>query len=128
MTWRHCTHAPVPAPRKMATACFTPADRLSLQQFCFRGCPVIPQRMMNNGLTNAMSLAGSITTETACHAPSKVIGQVEVGMQCSFPLADKSVGCSLKAWSVSRSMQTTESVDQLSSTSGSNFGKVFVPS
>ncbi|XP_070379121.1 zinc finger protein 239-like isoform X2 [Dermacentor albipictus] len=74
-------------------------------------------RLATLGLTNAMSLAGSIATETACHAPSKVIGQVEVGMQCSVPLADKSVGCSLKAWSVSRSMQTMESVDQLSSTS-----------
>ncbi|XP_049522947.1 uncharacterized protein LOC119453877 isoform X8 [Dermacentor silvarum] len=76
------------------------------------------ERPTVKGLTNAMSLGESITAKTACHAPSEVVGQVEVGMQCSLPLADKSVGCSLKAWSVSRSMQTTEAVDQSSSTSG----------
>ncbi|XP_075558795.1 uncharacterized protein LOC142590505 isoform X8 [Dermacentor variabilis] len=68
-----------------------------------------------SGLTNAMSLAESITAKTACHGPSKVAGQVEVGMQCSLPLADKSVGCSLKAGSESKSVQT---VDRLCSTSG----------
>nr|XP_054924015.1 uncharacterized protein LOC129383452 [Dermacentor andersoni] len=65
-----------------------------------------------------MSLAETINTKAACHAPSKVVDQVEVGMQCSLPLADKSVGCCFKAWSVSRSMQTMEAPDQLSSTSG----------
>ncbi|XP_075558702.1 uncharacterized protein LOC142590457 isoform X8 [Dermacentor variabilis] len=66
-----------------------------------------------------MSLAESITAKMARHAPSKVIGQVDVAMQCSLPLADKSVGCSLKPGSESRSVQTTEAVEQLSSTSGS---------
>nr|XP_054923955.1 oocyte zinc finger protein XlCOF19-like isoform X2 [Dermacentor andersoni] len=65
-----------------------------------------------------MSLAESITAKTACHSPSNVGGQVEVGMQCSLPLADKSVGCSFKAGSKSRSVQTTEAVDQSNSTSG----------
>ncbi|XP_075558756.1 uncharacterized protein LOC142590483 isoform X6 [Dermacentor variabilis] len=69
-------------------------------------------------LTNAMSLAESMNAKTACHTPSKVVGQVEVGMQYSLPLADKSVGCCFKAWSVSRNVQTTEAVEQLSSTSG----------
>ncbi|XP_075558785.1 uncharacterized protein LOC142590503 isoform X4 [Dermacentor variabilis] len=64
-----------------------------------------------------MSLAESITAKTACHSPSNVSGQVEVGTQCGLPLADKSVGCSLKAGSKSRSVQTTEAVDQLGSTS-----------
>ncbi|XP_075558699.1 uncharacterized protein LOC142590457 isoform X5 [Dermacentor variabilis] len=66
-----------------------------------------------------MSLAESITAKMARHAPSKVIGQVDVAMQCSLPLADKSVGCSLKPGSESRSVQTTEAVEQLSSTSAS---------
>nr|XP_054925545.1 zinc finger protein 467-like isoform X4 [Dermacentor andersoni] len=71
------------------------------------------------GLTNAVNLDGSITTKMACHAPSKVIGQVEVGTQCSLPLTDKSVGCSFKAGSESRSVQTIETVDQSSSSSAS---------
>ncbi|KAH7948661.1 hypothetical protein HPB49_000247 [Dermacentor silvarum] len=71
------------------------------------------------GLTNAMSLGECITVaNAACHAPSKVVGQVEVGMQCCLPLADKSVACSFKAGSESRSVQTTEVVDQSSFTSG----------
>ncbi|XP_070379259.1 zinc finger protein 239-like isoform X5 [Dermacentor albipictus] len=55
--------------------------------------------------------------KVACHPTSKVIGQVEVGMQCSLPLADKSVECSFKAGSESRSVQTTETVDRSSSPS-----------
>ncbi|XP_037571845.1 zinc finger protein 454-like [Dermacentor silvarum] len=70
------------------------------------------------GLTNAMSLGECITVaKVACPTPSKVIGQVEVGTQFSLPLADKSVGCSFKAERESRSVQTTETVDQSSSTS-----------
>ncbi|XP_049523968.1 zinc finger protein 239-like [Dermacentor silvarum] len=53
----------------------------------------------------------------ACHTRSKVVGQVEVGAQCSLPLAHKSVGCSFKAESESRSVQTTETVEQLSTSS-----------
>ncbi|XP_049515779.1 uncharacterized protein LOC125941941, partial [Dermacentor silvarum] len=68
-------------------------------------------------VTKAMSL-GITVTKAACHTPSKVITQVEVGTQCSLPLADKSNGCSLKAWSVSRSTQTMEVVDQSSCSSG----------
>ncbi|XP_070379460.1 zinc finger protein 239-like isoform X2 [Dermacentor albipictus] len=71
----------------------------------------------NNGPTNAMSLAESITAKTTRDALSKVVGQVEVGMQCSLPLANKSVGCSFKARRVSKSMQTTETLDHLSFTS-----------
>ncbi|XP_070379438.1 uncharacterized protein [Dermacentor albipictus] len=71
-----------------------------------------------HGFTNAMSLADSIPAKMECHTPSKVVGQVEVGMQCSLPLADKSVGCCFKAWSESRSIQTTETLEQLNSTSG----------
>ncbi|XP_075558650.1 uncharacterized protein LOC142590434 isoform X1 [Dermacentor variabilis] len=78
----------------------------------------VEQLSSTSGLTNAMSLAESITAKMACHAPSKIGGQVEVGMQCSLSLADKSVGCSLKPGSESRSMQTMEAVEQLSSTSG----------
>ncbi|XP_065301807.1 gastrula zinc finger protein XlCGF57.1-like isoform X2 [Dermacentor albipictus] len=71
-------------------------------------------------LTNATSLAERITVaKAACHAPSKVVGQAEVGTQCSLPLADKSVGCSFKACSESKSVQATEAVDQSSSTSAS---------
>ncbi|XP_072145854.1 uncharacterized protein [Dermacentor andersoni] len=66
-----------------------------------------------------MSLAESITAKMARHAPSKVVGQVDIAMQCSLPLADKSVGCSLKPGSESRSVQTMEAVEQLSSTSAS---------
>ncbi|KAH7949713.1 hypothetical protein HPB49_014435 [Dermacentor silvarum] len=66
-----------------------------------------------------MSLAESITAKMAYHALSKVIGQKEVGTQCSLPLADKSVGCSFKAASKSMSVQTTETVDQSNSTSAS---------
>ncbi|XP_075557945.1 uncharacterized protein LOC142590013 isoform X7 [Dermacentor variabilis] len=66
------------------------------------------------GLTNAMSLAESITAKMVCRTPLEAIGQVEVGTQCSFPLADKSVGCCFRAGSDSRSMQTTETVDQSS--------------
>ncbi|XP_075558687.1 uncharacterized protein LOC142590452 isoform X1 [Dermacentor variabilis] len=66
-----------------------------------------------------MSLAESITAKRVRHAPSRVVGQVEVGLQHSLPLADKSVGCSLKPGSESRSVQTTEAVEQLSSTSAS---------
>ncbi|XP_049522836.1 zinc finger protein 425 [Dermacentor silvarum] len=71
-------------------------------------------------LTNAMSLGECITlAKAACPASSKVVGQVEVGTQCSLPLTDKSVGCSFKAGSQSRSVQTVETVDQSSSTSAS---------
>ncbi|XP_070379954.1 zinc finger protein 25-like isoform X10 [Dermacentor albipictus] len=77
---------------------------------------VLPQRFWKKGLTNAMSLAESITARTACHAPPIVVGKVEVSTQCSFPLADKSVGCSFRAGSESRSVQTTETVDQSHST------------
>ncbi|XP_072145824.1 uncharacterized protein [Dermacentor andersoni] len=73
---------------------------------------------LNQGFTNAMSLAESIPAKMESHTPSKVIGQVEVSMQCSLPLADKSVGCCFKAWSESRSVQTTETLEQLTSTSG----------
>nr|XP_054931037.1 zinc finger protein 235-like isoform X3 [Dermacentor andersoni] len=66
-----------------------------------------------------MSLAESFPAKMECHAPSKIVGQVEVGMQCNLPLADKSVGCCFKAWSESRSVQTTETVEQLTSTSAS---------
>ncbi|XP_075557960.1 uncharacterized protein LOC142590020 isoform X4 [Dermacentor variabilis] len=78
----------------------------------------VDQSYSTTGFTNAMSLAESITAKTACHAPSIVIGQVEVGTQCSFPLVDKSVGCSFRAGSESRSVQTTETVDQSYSTTG----------
>ncbi|KAH7949692.1 hypothetical protein HPB49_014051 [Dermacentor silvarum] len=78
----------------------------------------MPQRIWNEGLTNAMSLAESIAAKMACHAPSNVVDQVEVGAQCSLPLADKSVECCFKAWSLSRSMQTMETVEQLSTSSG----------
>ncbi|XP_072145986.1 uncharacterized protein l(1)10Bb isoform X8 [Dermacentor andersoni] len=61
-----------------------------------------------------MSLAESIARLMVCHTPSEAIGQVEVGTQCSFPLADKSVGCCFRAGSESRSVQTTEAVDQSS--------------
>ncbi|XP_075558647.1 uncharacterized protein LOC142590433 isoform X3 [Dermacentor variabilis] len=88
-------------------------DNNYLQVLIAAGC-LSPE----SGLTNAMSLAESITAKMACHAPSKIGGQVEVGMQHSLPLADKSVGCSLKPGSESRSVQTTEAVEQLSSTSG----------
>ncbi|XP_075543162.1 uncharacterized protein LOC142576769 isoform X2 [Dermacentor variabilis] len=65
-----------------------------------------------------MSLGECIAVAVvACQASSKVVDQVEVGTQCSLPLADKSVGCSFKAWNVLRSMQTMETVDQSSSTS-----------
>ncbi|XP_075557959.1 uncharacterized protein LOC142590020 isoform X3 [Dermacentor variabilis] len=79
----------------------------------------VDQSYSTTGFTNAMSLAESITAKTACHAPSIVIGQVEVGTQCSFPLVDKSVGCSFRAGSESRSVQTTETVDQSYSTTAS---------
>ncbi|XP_049522909.1 zinc finger protein 675-like [Dermacentor silvarum] len=94
-------------------------------------CPSCPQSFLeksklkehlctHTGLTNAMSLGECITiAKEACPTPSKVVIQVEVGLQCSLPLADKSVGCSLKAWRESRSVQTTEAVDQSSSTSAS---------
>ncbi|XP_075559036.1 uncharacterized protein LOC142590607 isoform X2 [Dermacentor variabilis] len=62
--------------------------------------------------------------KVACHPTSKVIGQVEVGMQCSLPLADKSVECSFKAGSESRSVQTTETVDQSSSISAGRHHEV----
>ncbi|XP_054918819.1 uncharacterized protein [Dermacentor andersoni] len=79
---------------------------------------MLPHRMWSKGLTNAMSLGECITdAKVACHTPSKVISQVEVGIQCRLPLADKSVGCSFKAGSESRSVQTTETVNQSSSTS-----------
>nr|XP_054918824.1 uncharacterized protein LOC126546906 isoform X5 [Dermacentor andersoni] len=81
---------------------------------------MLPHRMWSKGLTNAMSLGECITdAKVACHTPSKVISQVEVGIQCRLPLADKSVGCSFKAGSESRSVQTTETVNQSSSTSDS---------
>ncbi|XP_065302436.1 uncharacterized protein [Dermacentor albipictus] len=70
--------------------------------------------LAQTGLTNAMSLAESIAAKMVCHTPSEAIGQVEVGTQCSFPLADKSVGCCFRAGSESRSVQTTETVDQSS--------------
>ncbi|XP_075557932.1 uncharacterized protein LOC142590009 isoform X4 [Dermacentor variabilis] len=70
------------------------------------------------GLINAVNLDGNITAITACPGPSEAIGQVEVGTQCSVPLVDKSVGCSFKASSESRSVQTIETVDQSSSSSG----------
>ncbi|XP_049523017.1 zinc finger protein 271-like isoform X2 [Dermacentor silvarum] len=71
------------------------------------------------GLTNAMSLGECITVAiVACQAPSKVVSQVKVGTQCCVPLADKSIGCSFKALSVSRSVQTTEAVNESSSASG----------
>ncbi|XP_049523022.1 zinc finger protein 239-like [Dermacentor silvarum] len=77
-------------------------------------------QLFSAGLTNAMSLGKCITVAiVACQAPSKVVGQVKVGTQCCVPLADKSVGCSFKAQSVSRSVQTTEAVDESSSTSAS---------
>ncbi|XP_072140491.1 uncharacterized protein [Dermacentor andersoni] len=79
--------------------------------------PVLTQHNWNKGLTSAMSLAESITAKMACNAPSKVVRQVEVGMQCSLSLVDKSVGGSLKPRSESRSVQTTEAVEKLSSTS-----------
>ncbi|KAH7950017.1 hypothetical protein HPB49_018486 [Dermacentor silvarum] len=60
-----------------------------------------------------MSLAESITAKMACNTPSKV----EVGTQSSLPLADKSVGCSFEAGSLSRSMQTMETVEQSSTSS-----------
>ncbi|KAH7949631.1 hypothetical protein HPB49_012868 [Dermacentor silvarum] len=78
----------------------------------------VDQSSSTSGLTNGMSLAESITAKMACHALSKVIGQKEVGTQYSLPLAAKSVGCSFKAASKSTSVQTTETVDQSSSTSG----------
>ncbi|KAH7949070.1 hypothetical protein HPB49_004925 [Dermacentor silvarum] len=79
---------------------------------------VLPQRMRSKGLTNAMSLGECITfAKTACPTHSKVISQVEVGTQYSLPLADKSVECSFKAGRESRSVQTTETVDQSSYTS-----------
>ncbi|XP_075558749.1 uncharacterized protein LOC142590479 isoform X3 [Dermacentor variabilis] len=81
--------------------------------------PVLTQRIWNKGPTNAMSQTESITAKTACRNPFKVIGQVEVGTQCSLPLADKSVGGSFKPGSESRSVQTTEAVEQLSSSSAS---------
>ncbi|XP_075558762.1 uncharacterized protein LOC142590486 isoform X3 [Dermacentor variabilis] len=65
-----------------------------------------------------MSLAESVPAKMECHTPSKVVSQVEVGMQCSLALADKSVGCCFKAWSESRSVQTMETLEQLTSTSG----------
>ncbi|KAH7948952.1 hypothetical protein HPB49_003627 [Dermacentor silvarum] len=69
-----------------------------------------------------MSLGECITlAKAACPASSKVVGQVEVGTQCSLPLTDKSVGCSFKAGSQSRSVQTVETVDQSSSTSDGTF-------
>ncbi|XP_075557950.1 uncharacterized protein LOC142590016 isoform X2 [Dermacentor variabilis] len=77
------------------------------------------RNVSGKGLTNAISLAESITASTAYHAPSIVVGQVEVGTQCSFPLAHKSVGCSFRAGSESRSVQTTETVDQSCSTAAS---------
>ncbi|XP_065302434.1 zinc finger protein interacting with ribonucleoprotein K-like isoform X8 [Dermacentor albipictus] len=75
--------------------------------------------LAQTGLTNAMSLAESIAAKMVCHTPSEAIGQVEVGTQCSFPLADKSVGCCFRAGSESRSVQTTETVDQSSYPSAS---------
>ncbi|XP_049513164.1 zinc finger protein 239-like [Dermacentor silvarum] len=79
----------------------------------------IQRRRNKLGLTNTMSLGECITLAKAgCPVPSKVVGQVEVGTQCSLPLTDKSVGCSFKAGSESRSMQTVETVDQSSFTSG----------
>nr|XP_054924045.1 uncharacterized protein LOC126526294 [Dermacentor andersoni] len=48
----------------------------------------------------------SVVAKAACHA-----------VQCSLPEAAKSVGCSFKAQSESRSAQTTETVDLLSSSS-----------
>ncbi|XP_037572403.1 zinc finger protein 211-like [Dermacentor silvarum] len=66
-----------------------------------------------------MNLGECITVAiVACQAPSKVVSRVKAGTQCCVPLADKSVGCSFKAQSVSRSVQTTEAVDESSSTSG----------
>ncbi|XP_075558727.1 uncharacterized protein LOC142590470 isoform X2 [Dermacentor variabilis] len=79
----------------------------------------LEQLTSTSGFTNAMSLAESVPAEMECHTPSKVVGQVEVGMQCSLPLADKSVGICFKAWSKSRSVQTTETLEQLTSTSAS---------
>ncbi|XP_054933154.1 uncharacterized protein [Dermacentor andersoni] len=68
------------------------------------------------GLTKATSL-GIAVVKAACHGPLEV-GQVSVAVQCSLTVADKSVGCSFKAGSESRSVQTTETVHQSSSTSG----------
>ncbi|XP_075559176.1 uncharacterized protein LOC142590666 isoform X3 [Dermacentor variabilis] len=69
------------------------------------------------GLTKATS-PGIAVVEAACHSPLE-IGQVTVAVQCSLTAADKSVGCSFKAGSESRSVQTTEIVHQSSSTSAS---------
>nr|XP_054931029.1 uncharacterized protein LOC129386809 isoform X3 [Dermacentor andersoni] len=77
----------------------------------------LEQLTSTSGFTNAMSLAESVPAKMECHTPSKVISQVEVGMQCSLSLADKSVGICFKAWSKSRSVQTTETLEQLTSTS-----------
>ncbi|XP_049524509.1 zinc finger protein 674-like [Dermacentor silvarum] len=67
-----------------------------------------------------MSLGERITVAiAACQVPFNIVDQVEVGTQCCLPLAHKSVGCSLEAPSVSRNVQTTEAVDQSSSTSAS---------
>ncbi|XP_072145829.1 uncharacterized protein [Dermacentor andersoni] len=79
----------------------------------------LEQLTSTSGFTNAMSLAESVPAKMECHTPSKVVGQVEVGMQCSLSLADKSVGICFKAWSKSRSVQTTETLEQLTSTSAS---------
>ncbi|XP_070379961.1 gastrula zinc finger protein XlCGF57.1-like isoform X2 [Dermacentor albipictus] len=75
-------------------------------------------RVLYDGLTNAVSLAESIAAKMVCHSPTEAIGQVEVGTQCCSPVADKSVGCTLRAGSESRSVQTTETVDQSSATTG----------
>ncbi|XP_070379182.1 zinc finger protein 572-like isoform X2 [Dermacentor albipictus] len=69
------------------------------------------------GLTKATSPRIAVV-EAACHSPLE-IGQVTVAVQCSLTAADKSVGCSFKAGSESRSVQTTEIVHQLNSTSAS---------
>ncbi|KAH7949499.1 hypothetical protein HPB49_011636 [Dermacentor silvarum] len=62
-----------------------------------------------------MSL-GITVAEASCHTPLE-IGQVNAAVECSLPVADKSVGCSFKAGSESSSSQTTQTVHPSSSTS-----------
>ncbi|XP_065302443.1 uncharacterized protein [Dermacentor albipictus] len=107
------TQYSLPLAEKSVGCCF----RAGSESRSVQTTETVDQSSATSGLTNAMSLAESITATMACLAPSKVIGEVEVGTQCSLPLADKSVGCSFKAGSESRSVQTIETVDQSSSSS-----------
>ncbi|XP_049522852.1 zinc finger protein 664 isoform X3 [Dermacentor silvarum] len=60
------------------------------------------------GLRMGMSQGECIpVAKVACHAPLKV-GQATVAVQCSLPVADKSVGCSFEAGSKSKSVQTVD--------------------